>query len=192
MTEGKSHDFVHTNIHVFYKIAQESYEAISQDLNSRRKPKPGDEPGWIIAYDPYQKSFKNAFVTIIFSVVYLESLFHLLMVKQFGKEISEYRDREKLEKKLINLVVIKRLGVEKAYTEKKKMTDVIFETLLNKLGDDEKSLIGSCKTLRETRNGIIHEKAHFDSGKIHVAQKEAENAFEVVKAVTGYFNIELG
>jgi hypothetical protein len=52
--ENKLHSFVHTNIRVFYHIAQEAYMAMDKDLNSSRRPKPNNEPGWVITYDPDQ------------------------------------------------------------------------------------------------------------------------------------------
>lgn len=61
-----TYSFIHTNIRVFYHIAQEAYVAMDKDPNSSRRPKPNDEPGWIITYDPAQRSFKNAFITIVF------------------------------------------------------------------------------------------------------------------------------
>lgn len=160
--ENNSHSFVHTNVRVFYHIAREAYMAMGENLNSRRKAKPDDEPGWIIKYDPEQKSFKNAFVTIVFCGVFLESLLHLLIVKREGLEIFEKYDR-------------------KCYEDK-----------LRLLRCEDESILEGCKHYREARREIVHEKAHIDNKKIRVAQKEAAFAMELIQKIVTHFNLEMG
>ena len=87
MIESNLNSPVLTNVRVFYKIAKESYEAMRDDLDSKRRPKPGGGPGWINTFDPDQKSFKDAFITIVFCGVWLEAVLHLLIVKQKGVEV---------------------------------------------------------------------------------------------------------
>jgi len=87
MAKENQNTFVHTNVRAFYKIAKEAYGAMNKDLNSSRRLKRGNERGYIITYDPDQKSFKNAFITIVFSGVLLESILHLLIVKLKGIDV---------------------------------------------------------------------------------------------------------
>ncbi len=61
-------------------------------LNQARRPKTNGEPGLIITYDPNQKSFKNAFITIVFCGVFLESLLHLLIVERKGLDTFKRYD----------------------------------------------------------------------------------------------------
>ena len=69
-TESNQSDFVHTNVRFFYEIAKESYEVMKDEFDSHKRPKPGGEPGWILTWDPDHKSFKKAFVTIVFCGVW--------------------------------------------------------------------------------------------------------------------------
>lgn len=100
MIEPNQSDFVHTNVRVFYKIAQESYAAMNKFLNMYRRPKPNGEPGYINTLDPDQKSFKHAFITIIFCSVFLESILHLLIVKQKGLKVFDEYDFNPYKDKL--------------------------------------------------------------------------------------------
>lgn len=92
-TEFNQSDFVHTNVRFFYEIAKESYEVMKDEFDSHRRPKPGGEPGWILTWDPDHKSFKKAFVTIVFCGVWFEAVLHLLIVKHKGVEVFKKYDR---------------------------------------------------------------------------------------------------
>jgi len=163
MTKENLSSFVHTNVQVFYKIAQESYEAMNEHFRSHTRPKPNGEPGHIFTLDPQQKSFKNAFITIIFCGVFLESLLHLLIVKQSGLEVFKKYDR-------------------KPYEEKLKL-----------LGCSDKSITDLCEKYRDVRREVVHEKAYLDSDNFpRFAQKEAEIAIELINKVVAYFKIEIG
>ena len=86
-TESNQNDFVHTNVRFFYEIAKKSYEVMKADFDSHRRPKPGGEHGWILTWDPDHKSFKKAFVTIVFCGVWLEAMLHLLIVRDKGIKV---------------------------------------------------------------------------------------------------------
>lgn len=160
--ENKPHSFVHTNIRVFYHIAQEAYMAMDKDLNSSTRPKPNNEPGWIITYDPDQRSFKNAFITIVFCGVFLESLLHLLIVERKGLDIFKKYDR-------------------KPYKDK-----------LQLLGCNDQSILEGSTQYQDARRQVVHEKAHLDKHSFRVAQKEAAFAMELVKKIVAHFNFEMG
>ena len=162
MTEDNPNSFIHTNVRVFYKIAQEAYVMMSEDINSRRRKKPGNEPGYIITYDPNQTSFKNAFIVIVFSGVFLESILHLLIVKQKGIKAFEENDRK-----------------------------LNYESKFKLLGCDDESIMDLCKNFRAARREVVHEKAHLDSESFRNAQKEAKSAIELVNKVVAYFNLEI-
>lgn len=57
MAENNPDSFIHTNVRVFYKIAQEAYVAMSEDMKSRIRKNPENEHGTITTYDPNQMSF---------------------------------------------------------------------------------------------------------------------------------------
>lgn len=163
MAENNSNSIVHTNINVFYNIANEAYVAMNEDLNSGRKPKPGGEPGWIITYDRKQKSFKNAFITIVFCGVFLESLLHLLIVKSQGLAVFKKYDR----------------------TES-------YEGKLQLLGCNDQPILEKCKHYRNVRREVAHEKAHINNEKILFAQKEAAYAMDLMNEIITYFNLDMG
>lgn len=160
--ENTSHSFVHTNIRVFYHIAQEAYLAMDKDLNLSRRPKPNNEPGWVITCDPDQKSFKDAFITLVFCGVFLESLLHLLIVERKGIDIFKKYDR-------------------KPYKDK-----------LQLLGCNDQSILKDSEQYQNARRQVVHEKAHLDKNSFRVAQKEAAFAMELVKKIVAHFNFEMG
>jgi hypothetical protein len=162
MTQESPLSFGHTNVRVFYRIAQESYEEMNIHLNSNRRPKPNGEPGYIMTFDPEQKSFKNAFITIVFSGIFLESLLHLRIVKKYGLEVFKEYDR-------------------KPYEEKIKL-----------LGCSDQSIIELCKKYRDARREIVHEKAYLNNDAfLRAAQEEAEIAIELVNKVVAYFKLQI-
>ncbi len=161
MIEDNQSSSVHTNHIIFYEIAQQSFAAMSKDLDSNRRPKPGGKPGWVVSYDPDRKSFKSALTVIVFSGVWLESLLHLLIVEKEGVGVFKKFDNEK------------------------------YEVKLKLLGCDDPSIIGLCEHYREVRREIVHEKAHLNSEKIRVAQKEAGKAIDLVNKVCAHFKLEI-
>lgn len=162
MAESNQSDILKLNVRVFYKIAIESYRAMKEDLDSSRKPKPNGKPGWIITYDPEQKSFKAALVAIVFCGIFLESVLHLLIVNRKGIEVFKSYDRKKYEDKL-------RL-----------------------LDCREQSILDLCENYRQIRHEIVHEKAYLDQNSIRFAQKEAEAAVNMIEKIVDFFKLELG
>ncbi|MFA5783356.1 MAG: hypothetical protein WC962_00595 [Phycisphaerae bacterium] len=162
MAENNYKPYVHTNVRVFFRIAQESYQAMKKYFHEHAKPKPNGESGHIFTLDPEQKSFKNAFITIVFSGVFLEALLHLLIVERHGLRTFNEYDR-------------------KSYEEKFKL-----------LGCSDQSIIDLCEKYRAVRREIVHEKAYFDSDSaFRIAQDEADVAIELVNKVVDYFKVEV-
>lgn len=162
MVEPNQNKFVQTNIHIFYKIAKESYTAMNEFTNRNRKPKPNGEPGYIITLDPEQKSFKHALIIIVFCGIFLESILHLLIVKQKGLDTFNKYDRK------------------------------IYEDKLRLLGCDDQSILNLCKQFRETRKEIVHEKAYINANSMRIAQKEADVAIKLIDKIVSYFKLEKG
>lgn len=159
-SESNQNDFVHTNVRVFYEVAQASYEIMRKELDLHRKPKPNGEPGWIITWNPDHKCFKKALVTIVFCGVWLESILHLLIVKNKGIESFKKNDR-------------------KTYGHKLKL-----------LGCSDDSILKLCERLRKARIEIVHEKAYLDNKSLLAAQTEAESAIELVNKVVVFFKLK--
>ena len=162
MREDNPTSIVHTNVRVFYKIAQESYEAMNRDLDSSRRRKPNGKPGYIITFDPEQKSSKSALITVVFCGVFLESLLHILIVQKHG------------------LKVFKKHDVKSPYEEK-----------LELLGCSDQSIADLCKEYRRARREAVHEKAYANNNYFPVAQKEAKNAIELIDKVVAYFKLKI-
>ena len=162
--ENNSQSFIHTNYQVFYHIAEEAYIAMGEALNQSRRPKPNDEQGWIITYDPKQTSFKYAFIAIVFCGIFLESLLHLLIVKHKGLDVFNEYDF-------------------KLYGDK-----------LRLLGCDDPEILEGCRHYQEARREIVHEKTHIDriDRNFRVAQKEAASAMRFIKNIVTYFKVEIG
>lgn len=146
-----------TNIATFKSIADEAYQEMIQLMEAGRRPKPDGSPGWIKTYDPNQKSFKQAMVSIIFTGMWLDALTHLLIVEKYGMDkAKEYRFKK-------------------------------YEAKLTFLELKNKELIDSVARFRDCRNSLAHENAHFDEGDIKRAQDEAENAHNMLVAIYDYF-----
>ena len=131
-------------------------------LEDNTSPKPNGESGYIKTYDPQQKSFKNALITILFCGVCLESLLHLINVNMNGVATAKKFDRE------------------------------IYEKKLKILGCDNQEIIKMCTNYRASRKEIVHEKAHLDDGSLKTAQREAELAMHMLHQVIEYFDINIG
>jgi len=161
MTESAQQAFIHTNVHVFYTIAQESYTLMNESLAIYRRPKPGGEPGFIISPDPDQMSFKHSFITIVFCGMFLESALHILIVQREGVDVYKEYDY-------------------KSYEEK-----------LSLLGCDDQAVIDQCNHLRKVRREIVHEKAYINTDSFRVAQNEADAAIKAINGVVSYFNLKM-
>lgn len=142
-----------TNISVYKAIAKDAHQKMLKSIESGRRPKPDGSPGWVISLDPSQSSFKQAMIVIVFTGMWLEALMHLLIVRDHGKKIFEEYDF-------------------KSYEEKLRLIGVLDETILSRT-----------TRFRKTRKALVHEKAHLDDGEILWAQKEADNAYELLTAL---------
>jgi hypothetical protein len=147
-----------SNIGLYFAIAVEAQAEAERLDNLARRPKPDEEPGFIITYDPEQKSFKNSLIAIAFAGMYLESLFYIAGKKRYGKN--------KYNKKYDH----------KSYEEKLQLCGLIDQTLLTE-----------AKHFREMRRELVHEKAvelsDLTADTIHFAQDDAKRAVSFVKQV---------
>jgi hypothetical protein len=80
-----------TNANVYLAIAKDAQAESERLATLARRPKPGGEPGFIVTYDPEQKSFKHSLIAIVFATMYLEALFYLLGIRKFGSAIYNTR-----------------------------------------------------------------------------------------------------
>lgn len=152
---------IFTNVHIFGAIADEAYERMSEDMAKNVCAMPDGSLGTIKVFDPEQKSFKDALISIVFSCIWLEGLLHFLIVRKFNRKCFEKVDR--------------RLS----YGKKLQLLGCVDEHLLAWTGQ-----------LQESRRQIVHEKAHLDytdegvfTGEVKSAQDEADNARRVVVRV---------
>lgn len=150
--------FFATNFGIYESIASDAFQKMKFSNANNRKPKTDGSDGWIITYDPTHTSFKNAIISIVFTGMWLEAILHLEIIKKFGEDQFKKYDFKPYEEKL-KLIGIK----DKVFLEK-------------------------VSRFKRTRKELIHEKAHFDSGEIKTAQSEAENAFEIRKAVIAHLS----
>jgi hypothetical protein len=162
MKANNSQSFLMTNFRLYYEIAKESHESMNYHLETHRRPKQNGEDGWILSPDPERKSFKAAFIAIVFSGMFLEALLHLLIVERKGLEVFDEYDWKKYEDK--------------------------FELLDCK----DPEIMKLSKELREARKEIVHEKAHLNRDTFNVAQINAKNAIILIDKVIAYFNFNVG
>ena len=113
--------------------------------------------GYINKYDPKHASFKQAMIVIVFVGIWLESYTHLLIFERHGLESCKKYDREIYEEKLKILKIM------------------------------DKNLLDCVTRFRESRNMLIHEKAHLGNVGIRTAQDEAENAYQIFCKINDLF-----
>ena len=142
-----------TNCTIFRQIVDESYIAMKKSTEEHRRPNPTSDVGSIITVDPSHAGLKSALNVIVFAGIWLEAYLHLVAVSRLGKGAAKKFDR-------------------KAYEDK-----------LTQLECSNSDILDKAKRLRNTRREIVHEKAHFDSGEIKIAQTEAQLAYELVTSV---------
>ena len=160
--KGSVNRFVFTNAAIYKAIADEAYQKMVQSVEAGRRPKPDGSAGWIVTYDPTQTSFKQAMISLVFAGMWLEAMTHLLIVKVHGKDKFEEYDFKSYEEKLMLL------------------------------GCTDQELLNSVSEFRKARRLLVHEKAHFDDGEIRWAQKEAENAHELLVVIYERLSEQLG
>ena len=151
-------ELIYTNVSTYRAIAIEAFEAMQELVESGRQPKGDGSPGWILQFDPNQKSFKQAMIVIVFTGMWLEALLHLLIVRDHGE--AKFREVD-----------------YKSYEEK-----------LRLVGIDDNSILEAGKRFKTARKTLVHEKAHFDTGATQVAQDEARNAYRLLLAIDAALN----
>ena len=115
--------------------------------------KPRGDGGYVIKPDPNQVSFKSACVVIVFSAMWLEASLHGALVRQLGETAAKSHDR-------------------KTYEEKLHLIGLANDAMLKRAG-----------RLRTARRELVHEKVYTDPGSIRIAQDEANNASDLMRAL---------
>ncbi len=157
---------VFSNLSVYLAVAEEALADSHRQFNVARAPKPDAQPGYIIEYDPQQRSFKNSLIAIAFAGIYLEALLGVIGNASLGKELYNKLDRQ-----------------------------TTYEEKLRLLGIADSQLLNNCKRFREARNDLIHEKSidisFLNVSKIRMAQEEAEFAVALILEVRKKFEAAL-
>jgi hypothetical protein len=152
-----------SNRNVYLNIAEEALAELERLVNQGRRPIPNGEQGYIVKYDPERKSFKQAFIAIVFSCIYLEALLFAVGAKKFWRSVWN-----------------------------KKYDSLKYEEKLPHLGVNDEELISESKYLRELRKDIVHEKVAElglqELGAARFAQKEAKRAVKFVLNISEILN----
>jgi hypothetical protein len=127
----KNNNFLISNVSVFYSIAQTASRRSKELTEQAKTPMPGEPGRFVIKWDPGQEGFKNAFVAIVFSGVYLDALLNIEGARRLGED--KYR---------------------KLYMQK-------YEDRLKALDVTDAQLLIDCEKFRGIRNEVTHEKAIF-------------------------------
>lgn len=151
-TGGLMAEIIISNVSVYAAIADEAFVDMEKRLEESRKLRSEGE-GWIVSFDPSQKSFKSALIYIVFSALWLEAILHLRIADQHGKSHSKEVDRKSYEEKLAIL------------------------------GVDDREISCSLAAFRELRREIIHEKAFFAQDKFRSAQDEARKVRHLMQII---------
>jgi hypothetical protein len=140
------------NAKVYRDIAEQAYEEAVRLDRSSKTPKLDGSPGYVIAFDPSRRSFKQCLIAIAFSGIYLEALLYLKGVELHGQQWKNKHGRK------------------------------TYEAKLRLLGVTDDSLLHGAKRLRESRNDLVHEKAlPLEEVAAEVRRKaQTEAAFAVV------------
>lgn len=146
-------ELILTNVFTYKAIAVDAFESMQEHMESCRRTKDDGSQGWILQFDPSQKSFKQAMIVIVFTGMWLEALLHLLIVRSHGE--AKFRELD-----------------FKSYEEKLKL-----------LGVFEESVLEAATRFRKARKELVHEKAHFDTSETKIAQDEAHNAYQMLLAI---------
>ena len=91
---------ISTNVTIYKAIAVETYESMQALIESGRRPKEDGSSGWILQFDPAQRSFKQAMIVIVFTGMWLEALMHLLIVREYGEDNFRELDFRPYKEKL--------------------------------------------------------------------------------------------
>jgi hypothetical protein len=144
-----------------------SVASLPQSVTTGRTPKRDGKPGYILAFDPERKSFKQSLIAIAFAGMYLEALLGIFGNARLGKTLYKKIDRQ-----------------------------TTYEEKLRMLGVFDPNVLASCKRFREARNDLMHEKAVGLNGlkpvDIRIAQEEAVLGVEFVKSIGSKFETTQG
>jgi hypothetical protein len=158
---GKPPQFISTNHRIFYAIARQAFETMTELDAKLIRPRSDGQPGYVKTLDPEQRSFKDAFICIVFCGVYLDALLHLRISRKLGIEKSKELDRK------------------------------TYEVKLKKLGFRDKAILSDVRKFRLARNEVVHEKAFLNADDLKVAQDEATFAFDLVERIRASFGIQV-
>jgi len=153
---GLSMPYLPTNVKTYRSIALDAFEFVKSEQASRRRPKSDGSPGWIITFDPDQKSFKHAMVCIAFAGMWFEAIMHIHMVALLGEDVAKESDRSSYRNKLA------------------------------KLGCREQAKLDQAQQFADSRNELMHEKAHWNKDTIRTAQEDATKAVEFIHMVDAF------
>jgi hypothetical protein len=118
-----------SNASVYRSIAEEANAEAQRLWSEGRTPKPDGSAGFVVAFDPSRRSFKQSLVAIAFAGIYLEALLYLTGTQVMGKKWKNKWDRTTYEEKL------------------------------HALGIREVQFLESAERLRKSRRDLVHEKA---------------------------------
>lgn len=145
---------LHSNLATYRAIAEEANSEAQSLWSAARTPKPDGPPGFVIAYEPSRRSFKQSLIAIAFAAIYFEALLFLV-----GKQRLKERWDRKMDRRL-------------------------YEEKLEALGVTEKDLLASAERLRLSRNDLVHEKAtplgEIPSSELRWAHEEAAHAIDFI------------
>lgn len=147
-----------SNIRTYFAIAEDAAAESKRLLDAGRTPKPDGQPGFVVAFDPEQKSFKQSLIAIAFAGMYLEALVGIMGRQRLGED--------------------RYAKIERATYEEK----------LRQLGVSDPKLLADCKRFRLARNDLVHEKpvdldAPAPATEWLTAQQEAVFAIDVVTSI---------
>lgn len=152
-----------SNRKIYLNIAEEALAELERLTDQGRMPMSNGQQGYIVKYDPERKSFKQGFIAIVFSCLYLEALIFAVGAKRYGRSVWN-----------------------------KKYDGLKYEEKLPHLGVSDADLISESKYLRELRKDIIHEKVaelgFHELGTARFAQKEAKRAVNFVLKIRDILN----
>src|SRR5262245_8752992 len=118
-----------SNVHLFLAIATESAAESQRLLDAQRQPKPDGSPGFIVALDLEQRSYRHACLAVVFAGIFFEAVTYLVARMRGGIGLAD------------------QVGGVSSYWGKARALD---------LGEDWVRI--GCERLQETRNDIVHEK----------------------------------
>jgi hypothetical protein len=145
-----------TNVGVYLTIAEDAAAESKGLLDAGRTRRP--DGGYVIAFDPERKSFKQSLIAIAFAGMYLEASLGTVGRQRLGKD--RYATIER----------------------------TIYEQKLHRLGVTDPKLLADCKRFREARNDLLHEKpidleSPDPATEWRTAQHEAAFAIETVRSI---------